>query len=439
MTAGAESEFDAGMDLFTGVGGTYDTVKAYEFFARGAARGHPKSQAMCEIMKVMSAGKASYADREVVKAAMDRGITGSHADWVLGKIFELGIVGAPSGSEPLDMYRAAADKGSCMGLYELGRGLRAETVLAKAVDMGCVPAMLRLAEILVRGDAESIRRAEELYRKGLARGSEDCGVRLAWMRVAGLDSRTEEIDLPGLLDGPAEKGDVIAQCLLGFVYRHGICVPISYERALYHFLQASDQGSSFARCQLGLMYEFGVGVEESVEMARYFYKQSSTGLVRCRLGLMYEEGIVDEKELEFTTLNDLVLRMYLMNNLEELAQYRIAVMREDGRYDSVLTATDYYKVAAEAGNPIAMYRLARIYMGSRSKRKQAFRLCSQAADCCLPEAEMMMAEFYSEGIVVRRSKDIARMWLERARIHGHPDADEMMQRLESKGILDRLR
>ena len=38
MTAGAESEFDAGMDMFTGVGGTYDTVKAYEFFARGAVR-----------------------------------------------------------------------------------------------------------------------------------------------------------------------------------------------------------------------------------------------------------------------------------------------------------------------------------------------------------------------------------------------------------------
>ncbi len=104
-----------------------------------------------------------------------------------------------------------------------------------------------------------------------------------------------------------------------------------------------------------------------------------------------------------------------------------------------MTATDYYKEAAEAGNPIAMYRLARTYMESRSKRKHAFRLCSQAADCCLPEAEMMMAEFYAEGIVVRRSKDIARMWLERAKIHGHPDADRMMQKLESKGILDRLR
>ena len=439
MTIDSESEFDVGMDLFTGAGGTYDTVKAYTVFAKGAARGHSKSQAMCEIMKAMSAGKASYADREVVKAAMGRGISGRHAEWILGKILELGIIDKPSNAEALDMYRKAADKGSCMGVYELGSRTRSRTDLARAVDMGCVPAMGCLADILLGGDEGDVRRAEELYREGLSRGSEDCGVRLAWMRVAGLDSRSEGIDPSGLLEGPAEKGDVIAQCLLGFIYRYGVCVPTSYERALYHFLQASDQGSSFARCQLGLMYEFGVGVEESVEMARYFYKQSSTGLARCRLGLMYEEGIVDENELEFTTLNDLTLRMYLMNNLEELAQYRIAVMREDGRYDSVLTATDYYKEAAEAGNPIAMYRLARTYMESRSKRKHAFRLCSQAADCCLPEAEMMMAEFYAEGIVVRRSKDIARMWLERAKIHGHPDADRMMQKLESKGILDRLR
>lgn len=406
MTIDSESEFDVGMDLFTGAGGTYDTVKAYTVFAKGAARGHSKSQAMCEIMKAMSAGKASYADREVVKAAMGRGISGRHAEWILGKILELGIIDKPSNAEALDMYRKAADKGSCMGVYELGSRTRSRTDLARAVDMGCVPAMGCLADILLGGDEGDVRRAEELYREGLSRGSEDCGVGLAWMRVAGLDSRSEGIDPSGLLEGPAEKGDVIAQCLLGFIYRYGVCVPTSYERALYHFLQASDQGSSFARCQLGLMYE---------------------------------EGIVDENELEFTTLNDLTLRMYLMNNLEELAQYRIAVMREDGRYDSVLTATDYYKEAAEAGNPIAMYRLARTYMESRSKRKHAFRLCSQAADCCLPEAEMMMAEFYAEGIVVRRSKDIARMWLERAKIHGHPDADRMMQKLESKGILDRLR
>lgn len=426
----AESNYDLAMALFTGTGGRYDTCQAFNLFIKGARHGHPKSVAMCEIMKVLSTGDSGVVDRDVIESAMKAGISGTHSEWILGKIHEFGLNGTKSSADALRLYEASARKGSCLGLYEMRS---CGDNLERAAEAGFIPAIKQLADSFVsKGDAQSLSHALELYLDGAERGSFECMAAAAWLRIAGMDDRSIPMDSESLLEQSAQSGCVEGQLLLGMIYRYGISVPISYERAMYWFLCASDGGSLEARCQLGIMYELGLGLEQSYAMARYFYENSGTDLAQCRLGMMYEKGESVEQSM------DKAISMYESNGLDALAQCRLGMMYKDKSFRYDTSAINHFEKAAEAGNPEAMYRLARIYAGRLQTRRRAFDLCSKAAKCCLPEAEHMMAEFYLKGIVVRKDRDRAIEWLERAKIHGHPEVGEELERLTSERFFDRL-
>lgn len=423
----ADSNFDAGVALLTGTGGAYDTERAYEAFFRGAARGHRASAVMCELMKVMSSGDPGDADASVIADALSGGLEGPHSGWMMGKINELGLGTGSDGGDAARMYRRSAEDGSVLGIYEVGKRDPGTELLERAAGMGCVPAMKALGDrLLAEDDPASRDRAQDLYADGAAAGSDECAVALAWMRVAGLDTRRSNIDPVELLEGPAERGSVSAQRLLATVYRYGIGVTRSDDRALYWFLQASDGGSSYAKCQLGMMYEFGVGVSQSYEMACWFYGQSDDPVSASRLGLLREHGLgVDRSDA-------LAYEAYRGSDFKVLSEYRLGVMHEEERLDLCSGDTaEHYKAAAEAGNPVAMYRLARMYVGRRDLRQQAFGLCETAALYGLPDAEVMMAEFYQSGTVVHKDLDRALWWLDLARVHGHPEAEERAEKIRS--------
>jgi uncharacterized protein len=55
----------------------------------------------------------------------------------------------------------------------------------------------------------------------------------------------------------ANRGDAIAQCLLGISYAKGDGVPQNFTEAVKWFRKAADQGNADAQHNLGLYYALG--------------------------------------------------------------------------------------------------------------------------------------------------------------------------------------
>ena len=75
-----------------------------------------------------------------------------------------------------------------------------------------------------------------------------------------------------LLKPIAEKGDVIAQGLLGQMYLRGQGVTKDYQQAFKWNQLAAKQGNVNAQANLGLMYGHGKGVKQDYHQAVKWYR-----------------------------------------------------------------------------------------------------------------------------------------------------------------------
>ena len=75
-----------------------------------------------------------------------------------------------------------------------------------------------------------------------------------------------------LLQPIAEKGNVIAQGLLGQMYLRGQGININYQQALKWNRLAAEQGNVNAQANLGLMYGHGKGVDQDYHQAAKWYR-----------------------------------------------------------------------------------------------------------------------------------------------------------------------
>ncbi len=100
----------------------------------------------------------------------------------------------------------------------------------------------------------------------------------------------------------AKKGDLEAQYALGALYRDGLEVEQSYEKAFGWFEKAASLDYSLAQFSLGLLYDNGQGVEQNYETAFHWYeKAAKQGHPEAQyyLGLMYRDGHgVEENHLK---------------------------------------------------------------------------------------------------------------------------------------------
>ena len=79
---------------------------------------------------------------------------------------------------------------------------------------------------------------------------------------------------------------------LGVLYRYGLGVPQSHERAVELYKQSAAQGEPFGECNLAQLLEFGDGVTQNYKEARrLFAKSAKHGLPEAIEGLKR----VDEK------------------------------------------------------------------------------------------------------------------------------------------------
>jgi len=69
----------------------------------------------------------------------------------------------------------------------------------------------------------------------------------------------------------ADKGDAVAQVLLGGMYYYGKGVPQDYEEALKWYLKSANQGRPLAQISVGWMYYYGEGVAQNMTEAKNWF------------------------------------------------------------------------------------------------------------------------------------------------------------------------
>jgi uncharacterized protein len=73
----------------------------------------------------------------------------------------------------------------------------------------------------------------------------------------------------------ADRGDALAQTLLGAIYGEGDGVPQDYAAAMSWYRKAADQGNARAQYNLGVIYANGRGVPKDDAAAVSWYRKAA--------------------------------------------------------------------------------------------------------------------------------------------------------------------
>ena len=156
----------------------------------------------------------------------------------------------------------------------------------------------------------------------------------------------------------AEKGKAWAQADVGDMYRLGVGVDKSMEKAFYYYNLAAEQAHSRAQGWLGDFYLNGDGVPLDYEKALHYYKLSAEGdhlPSYNSIGYMYEKGLGVSKSSKIAFL-------YFKLGADkgnELAQSNVGMCyyHGNGVEKDVSLAIKYFSLSADQNNKEAIVNL----------------------------------------------------------------------------------
>jgi TPR repeat protein len=96
-----------------------------------------------------------------------------------------------------------------------------------------------------------------------------------------------------IIEPLAEKGDLRAQYILGYMHENGHVTNQDFALAAKWYRMAAEQGDAISEISLGLLYEHGKGVaKDFAEAAKLYRSAADRGSARAhyRLGVMYRYG-----------------------------------------------------------------------------------------------------------------------------------------------------
>lgn len=112
-----------------------------------------------------------------------------------------------------------------------------------------------------------------------------CGISMICLVVAMLNAGVVIADTNSLtpadmqrVQQDAEKGDALAQQVLGGCYYFGDMVKKNFAEAAKWYRKSAEQGQADAQCNLGVCYENGTGVtKDHAEALKWFRKAADQG------------------------------------------------------------------------------------------------------------------------------------------------------------------
>lgn len=239
----------------------------------------------------------------------------------------------------------------------------------------------------------------------------------------------------------ASKGYSPAMRALGLCYMNGNGITADTRTGAAWLIKAMNAGNLDAIVDLGDAYQVGNGVPADEAKAFQLYRKAADKghpAMQYKIGLQYSKGKGVEKNL--TTAFSWFLRAAEGGYVD--AEYMVALMYYLGNGVQMDLKKAYYwhSKAAEGGCPTSQIRLALAYNEGTLVPKdcgRAFYWCEKAAKAGLALGEKMLGQFYENGTgTYRGSNDLAAFWYRKAKDHGDPEAEKLLNRLSATGYFE---
>lgn len=241
---------------------------------------------------------------------------------------------------------------------EAKRAPESRQLLQSAADAGYQPAMLVIADILIR-DKATASKATELLRQASAKGSPEADFRLGVIALEGRLEAPDPAKAVPFFQSAGEKGHALAGNQLATMYQEAKGVKADPAKAYEWFRNAAELGLPIAQFNVGVCLEDGLGVAKSqAEACQWYYRAAMGGYAPAqnRLAIRYQDGT--------GVMRDLVAaRSWLREAAERgfeaaILNYAAMLAAGEGGAPDAATSARLYQSLASRGNPVALFSFA---------------------------------------------------------------------------------
>lgn len=228
----------------------------------------------------------------------------------------------------------------------------------------------------------------------------------AWLGASylfGLGVKTDPMRGRDLIVAAADEGSPIGTRFLGLMYQTGQGMPRDYAKAISLLRKAADRGDGYSFNALGTTYKYGIGVERNGEIAKSMFEKGAAmgdSWALLHLGEIYATG-------ELPT----------------------------GRNRDLTKALELYSAATKAGNPLAPFRMGKLYETGtfgRPELSRIFACYQESAISGFAMAQVEVGKAYEHGIGTEVNPLEAYVWYSLAMERGNREASNLLEPLIDK-------
>ena len=235
------------------------------------------------------------------------------------------------------------------------------------------------------------------------------------------------------LDLKANEGDPIAQFCLGFMYKNGLGVPATAEKAEEWYTKAAEQDYPAAQNNLGVMYVRRYEESEGNDLKiletaeRWFQKAAEQGCPAAQHNL----GVIINGQIRLEWWSQAAAQGYAPSQRELGNLY----YRGNDVDQDFTEAVRWYSKAAEQNDPMAQSNLGSCYFygrGVKEDLKEAVRWYRRAAEQGYDGGQFKLAYAYHLGKGVDKNEAEAVRWYRKAAEQRNLDAQNNLAVLYAK-------
>ena len=242
-----------------------------------------------------------------------------------------------------------------------------------------------------------------------------------------------------LVEPLANKGDAVAQNLLGVLYHNGQGVQQDYTKAREYYEKAAAQGNADAQNNLAILYYNGLGMEKDYDKAHEWWEkaaaQNNMG-AQFQLGNLYYHGIIVEKN--HNKAREWWERAAAQGDFEAQNALGFLYSKGQGIKQDYVKAREWYEKAAAQGYATAQNNLGSLYMNGNGVEQdygKAREYFERAAAQGYEDAYTPLGWLYERGLGgVQQDYAKAHEWYEKAAAQGNDAAQNNLGVLYYKGL-----
>lgn len=359
-----------------------------------------------------------------------------------------------------------------MDAFQAGRHAKAVELAKPLAEQGNAEALylMGFAYESGKGVEASKDKALEYYRKAAAGKHKDAVYRLSFILLAS-DKEEERNQAREALETAAKDDPAVAARILGEAYLRGKLTPTADpDKAIFWWKRAADAGDIPSILLVARFYEGQFGfpeLKDSKEAIANYSKAAGLGDAgaMAALGSRYlsgDEKIRDEKKGREWLKKAIAAKEYsaylALGDFEENVKKDLKAAlneyergKDAGQIDCILRTADFYiqgkgvekdaerglallDKAAEAGNPLANFRLAvQSLSGEKPDLLVGYKHLLAAANGNMPEAQNELGLLYLSGKLAGADSAAGVAWLTRAAQGGYAQAQNNLATLYERG------